>query len=68
MCPVLDYCARMRQWGQRDIEAIFLYTMNALAPDHGGDNARVVIADGGRLCLGSSVVLRPLKLSPGEQR
>ena len=54
--------------GQRDIEAIFLYTMNALAPDHGGDNARVVIADGGRLCLGSSVVLRPLKLSPGEQR
>ena len=50
--------------GGTEIRAGILQAANDFAL--GGDNARVVIADGGRLCLGSSrgpVALRPLKLS-----
>lgn len=45
MYPVLDYCARMRQTGQKGIKAIFLYPMNALATDQARRLARAVAQD-----------------------
>lgn len=45
MYPVLDYCARMRQEGQRGIKAIFLYPMNALATDQARRLAKAVASD-----------------------
>ncbi len=47
MYPVLDYCARMRQAGQRGIKAIFLYPMNALATDQARRLAKAVANDEG---------------------